>query len=448
MRQQKWTIVVAGMLLTLSLGATAQTRFILRPTTPSALNAVVQKHMLTPVEPVDAGGNVWVVTSPSFRSPAEVEKEVESDTNEVTSFELDQAAASPEVSQSTAAILDGLPTPSTTPYYGSNVLGFYTSQPAATLIRLADTQTTFGTLGSGIVAIIDTGIDPTHPVLANSIVAGDGYDFVHNRTGASEWSDLTKDVSKILANSSPIVTSKNTVAMVSQSTAAILDQSTAAILDKYLKDHHLHMPAAFGHGTMVAGVVHLVAPAAQIMPLKAFSGDGTANLSDILRAIYYAADHGAHVINMSFTLKTPSAELANAIDYADNANVICVAAAGNNYKVKVGNPANLPYVMGVASSSNIDLRSKFTSFGSGVFVTAPGEGIVTTFPGQNYAEATGTSFSSPLVAGAAALTVQLKPTIDYADSSAALANAKVIKSSGVGHGRLDLYQAIQAATNQ
>ena len=446
MRRQNWMSVAVGM-LALSLGAVAQTRYILRPVTPGQLDTVAQKHMLTPVEPVDAAANVWVVTASSSRPPAEVEKELDEDTSEVTNFEQDQAIASPEVSQSTAAILDSLPTPSTVAYYGSNVLGFYTTQPAATLIRLADTQTTFGTLGAGIVAIIDTGIDPTHAVLASSIVAGGGYDFVHNQAGASEWGDLTKDVSKILARSSPLVTSKNTVARVSQSTAAILDQSTAAILDKYLKQHHLYMPAAFRHGTMVAGVVHLVAPMAQIMPLKAFRGDGTANLSDILRAVYYATDHGAHVINMSFTLTRPSTELANAIEYADNANVICVAAAGNNNKVKVGNPANLPYVMGVASSSDKDLRSKFTSYGRGVFVAAPGEGIATTFPGQNYAEATGTSFSSPLVAGAAALTVQVKATIDYADSSAAVANARAIKSCGVGHGRLDLYQAIQAVTS-
>lgn len=447
MKRQVWKRVLVAV-IALSLGAAAQTRYILRPVTPSALTAVVQKHGLTPLEPIDAGGNVWVVTASPSRPPAEVEKEVEADSTEVTGFELDQPTTSPEVSQSTAAILDSLPTPSSIAYYGSNVLGFYTSQPAATLIRLADTQTTFGALGAGIVAIIDTGIDPTHPVLAGSIVPGGGYDFVHSRTGASEWGDLTKGESKILNASSPVVTSKNTVALVSQSTAAILDQSTAAILDKYLKQHHLHMPVAFGHGTMVAGVVHLVAPMAQIMPLKAFRGDGTANLSDILRAVYYAADNGAHVINMSFTLTAPSTELANAIDYAEGKNVICVAAAGNNSKVKVGNPANLPYVMGVASTSDKDLRSKFTTFGTGVFVAAPGEGIVTTFPGQNYAEVTGTSFSAPLVAGTAALTVQVKQTIDYADSSAAVANAKVIKCSGMGHGRLDVYQALQSATGQ
>jgi subtilisin family serine protease len=448
MKRRYFVVVVWLIAAVCGAAAQGQTRYLLRPTSPGVLDSVAQKFQLTPVEPVDGGGNVWVVTASSSRPPAQVEKEVDGDTAEVTDFELDQATASPEVSQSTAAILDSLPAPGTTSYYGSNVLDFYTTQPAATLIRLADTQTTFGAVGSGIVAIIDTGIDPNHPALAASIVPSGGYDFVHNKAGASEWGDLTKDVSRILQNSSPIVTSKSTVAMLSQSTAAILDQSTAAILDKYLKQHHLHMPAAFGHGTMVAGVVHLVAPMAQIMPLKAFHGDGTANLSDILRAVYYAADNGAHVINMSFTLLAPSTELADAIDYAEGKGAICVAAAGNNSKIHVGNPANLPYVMGVASTSDKDARSTFTTYGTGVFVGAPGEGILTTFPGQNYAEATGTSFSAPLVAGAAALTVQIKPTIDYTDSSAAVANAKKLKCAGLGHGRLDLYQAIQALTNQ
>jgi subtilisin family serine protease len=198
---------------------------------------------------------------------------------------------------------------------------------------------------------------------------------------------------------------------------------------------------------MVAGVVHLVAPKAKIMPLKAFRGDGTANLSDILRAVYYAADHGAHVINMSFTLTAESQELANAINYAEGQNVICVAAAGNNSKKKVGNPANLPYVMGIASTTNKDVRSSFTSYGTGVFEAAPGEGIVTTYPGQNYAEATGTSFSSPLVAGAAALTVQVEPDIDFSHASEALGNAKRLSSQGMGNGQLDVYAAVMALLN-
>jgi len=91
---------------------------------------------------------------------------------------------------------------------------------------------------------------------------------------------------------------------VNQSTAAVLDQSTAAVLDGNPQY------AAFGHGTMVLGVVHLVAPKAQLMPLKAFRSDGTGFLTDILRAIYYAVQNGANVINMSFNTKTNSPEFS------------------------------------------------------------------------------------------------------------------------------------------
>ena len=79
------------------------------------------------------------------------------------------------------------------------------------------------------------------------------------------------------------------------STLALVDQSTASHIDLS------QLPHAFGHGTMVAGLIHLAAPAAKIMPLKAFDADGNANIFDIERAIYYAVDHGARVINMSFS---------------------------------------------------------------------------------------------------------------------------------------------------
>src|SRR5207253_1207793 len=117
---------------------------------------------------------------------------------------------------------------------------------------------------------------------------------------------------------------QQTILMLNQSTASILDQSTASILDTR------QVPRTFGHGTMVAGIIHLVAPTAQIMPLKAFEADGTAHLFDILRAIYYAVDHGAKVINMSFSTEQRSAEMKRAINYAVSRGVICVSSAGNN----------------------------------------------------------------------------------------------------------------------
>jgi subtilisin family serine protease len=433
-------LLIAGLLV-LALPAIAQDRFILRPSAQGEITELALQHALTVIQPLDSNRQVYLVTSSDSRTPDEVEKEVGSDVG-VVGIEVDQRAAVPELSQTTAAILDGLPAASAVTYYGVPVLGAYLSQTAASLIRISDAQSTFGTTGAGMVAIIDTGIDPTHPGLQGSIVPG--YDFVNDIPGsASEWIDLTSTNRDVLSKSSPVITSKNTVAMVSQTTAAILDQTTAAILD------YRHMPKAFGHGTMVAGIVHLTAPTAQIMPLKAFRGDGTANLSDILRAIYYASDHGARVINMSFNLVTPSIELEGAIDYAEGKGLICVASAGNTGTASVGSPANLPYVIGVASTTSLDQRSTFSSYDAGVFVAAPGENVITTYPGRNYAEATGTSFSAPFVSGTASLTVQLNNLIGFEDSSAAIGNAKSLPPSlGLGHGRLDVYQAVQFAAQK
>ena len=88
---------------------------------------------------------------------------------------------------------------------------------------------------------------------------------------------------------------------VNQETAGVVDQETAGVVDttKY---------AAFGHGTMVAGVVHLVAPRAYIIPLKAFKADGSGYTSDVIRAVYRAVQQGAKVLNMSFSRPTSSAE--------------------------------------------------------------------------------------------------------------------------------------------
>src|SRR5438445_6665595 len=113
-------------------------------------------------------------------------------------------------------------------------------------------------------------------------------------------------------------------AIVNQSTAAVLDQSTAAVLDGNLQY------AAFGHGTMVMGVIHLVAPSAQLLPLKAFHSDGTGYLSDILRAVYYGVQNNANVINMSFEFTSSSTELQKALDYANQQGLVSAASSGND----------------------------------------------------------------------------------------------------------------------
>jgi subtilisin family serine protease len=134
---------------------------------------------------------------------------------------------------------------------------------------------------------------PDHPVLQPVLVPG--YDFTRNTPGIpSELADLPPATAAILTQSTAVILDKKAVVVLNQSTAAILDQSTAAILDTS------KLPLAFGHGTMVAGIVHLAAPTASMMPLKGFQADGTASLLDIIRAVYYAVDNGARVINLSF----------------------------------------------------------------------------------------------------------------------------------------------------
>jgi len=434
MKRRYFVVVVWLIAAACGAAAQGQTRYLLRPTSPGVLNSVAQKFQLTPVEAVDGGGNVWVVTASSSRPPAQVEKEVDGDTAEVTDFELDQATTSPEVSQSTAAILDSLPAPGSTSYYGTNVLDFYTAQPAATLIRLADTQTTFGAVGSGIVAIIDTGIDPNHPVLANVIVAG--YDFTRNQTGIpNELNDIDQNTASALQSGGNEL-GKTNVASLNQSTTAILDGNQASAINP------ANLPAAFGHGTMVAGIVHLVAPTAKIMPLKAFTADGNASTYDIIRAIYYATDNGASVINMSFSLVDPSSEFVRAVNYASEHGVVCVSSTGNNGKETMVYPASMVNVLGVASTDNSDQRSTFSNYGSSLaHLAAPGEAIVTTYPGNNYAGAWGTSFSAPFVTGTAALFEQFQPGLNIHNAADAISHAKALTLS-LGYGRLDIAQAV------
>jgi subtilisin family serine protease len=313
-------------------------------------------------------------------------------------------------------------------YYGVTVREGYVDQPAAQIINLAKAQSTFHVSGAGTVAVIDTGVDPTHPALQGVLVSG--YDFTRNQAGVpDEKADITQ----------------STTAVVDQSTTAVVDQSTTAVIDQYTANI-LNQPQyeAFGHGTMVSGVVHLVAPRTMIMPLKAFHADGTGYLSDVLRAIYFAVGHGANVLNMSFSFSSSSNELKSAITDAYQHGVVSVAAAGNNGQRTMVYPAGYSgMVMGVASTTNNDTQSTFTNYGPGlVWVAAPGEGVVTLYPYGTYAATWGTSFSTPFVAGTAALLLNVANANEW-QAAGAIAHAKYINSN-LGFGRLDVFQAVQA----
>jgi subtilisin family serine protease len=320
-------------------------------------------------------------------------------------------------------------------YYGTVVWHGYAAQPAAQIIRLQDAQNGFRIGGTGIVAVIDTGVDVNHPVLQAVLLPG--YDFTRNQPGASEWLDVSS-----LPNGELDTNSQDQQpGYVQQSTAAVLDQSTAAVLDG--PDY-----TAFGHGTMTSGLVHLVAPKAQILPLKAFSSNGTGYLSNIVAALYYAVQHHANVVNMSFDLSSNSPSLTQAVSYANKAGVVLVAAAGNENTSAAVYPAALNNaVVGIASTTNYDTRSSFSNYGAvDVLIAAPGENVVSTFPGGTYASASGTSFSSPLVAGTAALMLSARSSLHQSQAASSLSHA-VQLTPDLNHGRLDVYQAVSAWVN-
>ena len=430
--------------LLLGLPLTAQTSYILT-TSPSNVQNVVNQHGLTVVKELYDGTNCVMLVASVSADVTGTETEVESDLR-VLGFEPEQRASLPELSsltqpvltQSTTSILDTLPGRTLVSFFGSTVPSNYTTQTATSIIRLGDARTATHLTGTGVVAVIDTGADLNHPALSAVLVPG--YDFTRDILGASELTDLNPTVAAQLQQSTTsILDAQNTlmltsaVAILNQSTTSILDQSTTSILDSSL--------AEFGHGTMTAGIVHLVAPTAKIMPLKAFRADGSSNLSDIIRAIYYAADHGANVISMSFSMAQSSPGLQAAIQYALNKNVATVASSGNDGAKTLVYPASYGGVQGIGSSTSTDLRSTFSNYGSGVVTfAAPGEGVITTYPGSSYAAGWGTSFSTPMFAGAAALVLQARPTAKPGDITNALSKTKQI--SDMGYGRIDLYQSL------
>ena len=432
---------VVVMLAAFAAPATAA-KYILALNTGANISQVDARHGLVLVRSLSEDSHtVFLVTGPDPAPPQFLEQVREDPA--VHAFEPDVEVVSHETPPASKPIIDltaltaAIQNHSALNYYGATVRASYVQQPSAALIELPAALSSFGD-GSTIVAVIDTGVDPNHPALKGILVPG--YDFTRNQPGyASELADLSQSTVAILDQSTvAILDSKKYPMVLNQSTVAILDQSTVAILDGP------KLPSDFGHGTMVSGLIHLVAPGARIMPLKAFSSDGSANLSDIVRAVYYAVDNGAKVINMSFSSLTQSPSVIAAMQYAWSHKVICIASAGNDGKKEIVYPAGDQGVIGVGSTNDQDHRSFFSNYGERlVRIAAPGEALITTYPGNNYAGVWGTSFSTALTSGGVALLLQLSPRGQIEELGDILEHGHKLDIDGMGDSRLDVLAMLQ-----
>ena len=206
----------------------------------------------------------------------------------------------------------------------------------------------------------------------------------------------------------------------------------------------------FGHGTMVAGLLHAVAPEASLVPIRAFDSSGQSTLFLAIAGVYAAISQDVDVINMSFSIGNDSPTFKRALGVAWDEGIALVASVGNDAKdAKNIYPAAYPTVIAVAATDFDDRLASFSNFGKTVTVTAPGQGVVSTFPGGLWAKASGTSFSTPIVSGSIALLVSLGQRSGTAAKNVVYTADSIDKLNPdfkrkMGRGRINILKALRS----
>ena len=204
-----------------------------------------------------------------------------------------------------------------------------------------------------------------------------------------------------------------------------------------------------GHGTFVAGVISQVAPDASIMPVKVLNNLGQGTVADASEGILWAANHNAHVINMSLGLYTNSILLQLSINYAQVRGDLVVASAGNSNTGSRRYPASYPGVIGVAATDSNNHKASFSNYGSNAKVSAPGVHIYSAYYTGGYAYGDGTSFAAPQVAALAAQVWATTPNStsntvsnQILGNAASLAASDPTYGSKLGAGLINNFKAV------
>jgi len=246
------------------------------------------------------------------------------------------------------------------------------------------------------IAVVDTGVNLTHPDLTGKLVAG--YDFVDRDNSPEDLNGHGSHVAGIAA-------------------------------------------AATGNGRGIAGT----APRASILPVRVLDRYGEGSLDQVANGIIYAANRGAKVINLSLGSPYDAYTLRRAVEYAWSRGAVVVAAAGNDASSAPNYPAAYSSVIAVGSVDGSDRKSDFSNYGRWVDVAAPGTDILSTYDNGLYAYLSGTSMASPHVAGLAALlAAQGRSNVEIADIIRTTADP--IPGTGVywSYGRINADRAVRA----
>ncbi len=305
---------------------------------------------------------------------------------------------------------------------------YYSSQwaPATTQANLA--WQIWNPRQTVVVAVIDTGIDASHPDLANRILRDSSgnmvaYDVLSNKTGSAR--------------------------------------------------------DGFGHGTHVAGIIAAevnnaigVAGVAgfsrpggvvgvKLMPVRVMDDNGAGTDASVASGITWAADHGAQVISLSLGGPDHSSTMESAARYAWGKGCVVVAAAGNLGTSAPYYPGASPNVISVAATDSNDQLAGFSNFGSWVTLAAPGVGVLSTTPTYapsqglplNYAAMSGTSMAAPHVAAEAAMVMAQRPDMTNAQVVAIMTRSldpcvtPPTRAIAPGSGRINIYRALLAVGN-
>lgn len=297
--------------------------------------------------------------------------------------------------------------------WGLHNTGQHDGVPGADISATAAWHYTVGT--DIIVAVIDTGVDYTHPDLVSNMWRNPGEVIDGTDNDGNGYVDDIFGINPIDGTSDPL-------------------------------DNH-------GHGTHVAGTIAAqgnnnegivgVCWHARIMALRAFNDQGYGDAFAILETIDYAINHGARIINASWGGASYSYALVNAIGRAQAADVLFVAAAGNgdifgngiNNDITPHYPASYSNenIIAVAASDRTENLTWFSNYGSNsVHLAAPGRAILSCVPGGGYESWGGTSMATPHVVGAAALLLSFNPHLRFHEIKDTLLTHVDVSSNYIG----------------